>query len=73
MNKYWEYVHTLALSVSGTLRYQCLRYLELTVYDTTRAPHVGSNTRLQLLLENSKSKRGHNYVKKNLRIPALLV
>ena len=27
----------------------------------------GANARLQLLLENSMSKKGHNYVKKNLR------
>ena len=27
----------------------------------------GANTRLQLLLENSKSKKGHNYVEKKLR------
>ena len=64
MNKYWEYVQTIALNVRGTLRYQCLRFRELTVYDTTTAPHVGSNTPLQLLLGNSKSKRGHNNVKK---------
>ena len=30
----------------------------------TRAPHAGANARLQLLLENCKSKRGHTYVKK---------
>ena len=29
----------------------------------TRAPHVGVNARLQLLLKISKSKKGHNYVK----------
>ena len=34
----------------------------------TRAPHAGANARLQQLLENSKSKRGCNYVKKNFRI-----
>ena len=27
-----------------------------------------ANARLQLLLENSKSKKGHNYVKKSLRV-----
>ena len=27
----------------------------------TRAPHAGDNAWLQLLLENSKSERGHNY------------
>ena len=27
----------------------------------------GANARLQLLLENSKLKKGHNYVKTNLR------
>ena len=34
----------------------------------TRAPHAGANNPLQLHLENSKSKKGHNWVKKNLRI-----
>ena len=34
----------------------------------TRALHVGANARLQLLLENSKSKEGHNYAGKKLRI-----
>ena len=34
----------------------------------TRAPHVDANAQLQLLLENSKSKKGCNYVKRNLRI-----
>ena len=34
----------------------------------TRAPHAGANARLQLLSENSKLKKGHNYVKKNLRV-----
>ena len=29
----------------------------------TRTPHAGANARLQLLVENSKSKKGHNYVK----------
>ena len=29
---------------------------------------MGANARLQLLLENSKSKKGHNYVKKILRV-----
>ena len=33
---------------------------------TTTAPHGGAYARLQLLLENSKSKKGHNYVKKKL-------
>ena len=33
----------------------------------TRAPHADANAWLQLLLENSKSKRGHNYIKINLR------
>ena len=28
----------------------------------------GANARLQLLLENSKSKKGHNYVKNVLRV-----
>ena len=28
---------------------------------------MGANARLQLLLENSKLKKGHNYVKRNLR------
>ena len=36
----------------------------------TRAPNA---PRLQLLLEKSKSKKGHNYVKKNGELPALLV
>ena len=30
----------------------------------TRAPHAGANARLKLHLENSKSKKGHNFVKK---------
>ena len=30
----------------------------------TRALHAGANARLQLLLENFKLKKGHNYVKK---------
>ena len=34
----------------------------------TRTPHVGANARLQLLLKNSKSKKGLNYVKEILRI-----
>ena len=34
----------------------------------TRAPHAGANTQLQQLLENSKTIKKHNYVKKNLRI-----
>ena len=29
---------------------------------------MGANALLRLLLENSKLKKGHNYVKKNLRI-----
>ena len=29
----------------------------------TRTSHASANARLQLLLENSKSKKGHNYVK----------
>ena len=29
---------------------------------------MGANARLQLHLENSKSKKGHNYVKKYIRI-----
>ena len=32
------------------------------------APHAGANAQLQLLLENSKWKKGHNFVKKILRI-----
>ena len=34
----------------------------------TRAPHAGANARLHLLLENYKSKKGHNFVKKILRV-----
>ena len=34
----------------------------------TRAPHVGANARLQLHFENAKSKKGHNFVKRNWRI-----
>ena len=34
----------------------------------TRAPHAKAQAWLQLLLENSKTKRGHDYVKKILRI-----
>ena len=30
--------------------------------------HAGATTQLQLLLENSKLKKGHNYVKKMLSI-----
>ena len=37
----------------------------------TRAPNAGANTSLQLLLENYKSKKGHKYVKKNLRVTCL--
>ena len=33
-----------------------------------RAPRAGANAQLQLLLEASKSKKGHNYIEKNLRI-----
>ena len=29
----------------------------------TKAPHASTNAQLQLLLENSKLKKGHNYVK----------
>ena len=39
----------------------------------TTAPHAGANTRLQLLLENSKSKKGQNCVKIFLGLPAILV
>ena len=34
----------------------------------TRALHADANVQLQRHLENSKSKKGHNYVQKNLRI-----
>ena len=34
----------------------------------TRAPHAGANARLKLHLENSKSKKGHNFVKNNWKI-----
>ena len=37
-------------------------------YMVTRAPHAGANARLKLHLENSKSKKGHNFVKKTWRI-----
>ena len=33
-----------------------------------RAQHFGANIRLQLLLENSASNKGHNFVKNILRI-----
>ena len=33
-----------------------------------RAPHAGANARLSLHLENSESKKGHNFVKKNWKI-----
>ena len=36
--------------------------------DTTIAPHAGANAWLYLHLENSKSKKGHNFVKKFWRI-----
>ena len=35
-----------------------------TIISKTRALHAGANARLQLLLENSKLKKGHYYVKK---------
>ena len=40
---------------------------------STRAPHAGANARLQLHLENSKSKNGHNFVKKIEGLPPLLI
>ena len=39
----------------------------------TRATHAGANARQQLLLENSKSKKRHNHVKKIRGLPPLLV
>ena len=33
-----------------------------------KAPHGSTSAWLQLLLENSKSQKGHNYVKKILRV-----
>ena len=44
-----------------------IKYLQ-RVDQPTRAPHAGANARLQLHLENSKSKKGHNFVKKKWRI-----
>ena len=43
-------------------------YTNSILYSATRAPHAGANARLQLLLENSKSKRRSNYIKIILRI-----
>ena len=40
---------------------------------STRAPHAGANARLQLHLENSKSKKGHNFDKKIEGLPPLLI
>ena len=34
-----------------------------SVFQQTRAPHAGANAGLQQLLENFKSKKGHNCVK----------
>ena len=39
----------------------------------TRALHAGANAQLKLHLENSKSKKGHNFVKKIGGLPPLLV
>ena len=39
----------------------------------TRAPHAGANAQLQLHLEKSKAKKGHNFVKKIGGLPPLLV
>ena len=39
----------------------------------TRAPHAGANAGLLLHLENSRSKKGHNFVKKIGGLPSLLV
>ena len=41
----------------------------LWLHNKTRAPHAGANARLQLLLENSKTKEGDNYVKIRLTCP----
>ena len=40
------------------------KYLTNDFLKLTRAPHASTNARLQLLLENSKSKKVHNYDKK---------
>ena len=41
-------------------------YLSLFLFyvNLTRAQHAGANAQLQLNLENSKLKKGHNFVKK---------
>ena len=39
----------------------------------TKAPNAGANARLKLHLENSKSKKGHNFVKKVGGLVPLLV
>ena len=45
-------------------KFQIASQKMITVIILTSASHAGANTRLQLLLENSKSKMGHNCVKK---------
>ena len=54
------------------LLYKGLLMMCLRMYKSNKSTtHTVSNARL--LLENSKSKKEHNYVKNFLRVPALLV
>ena len=56
--------------VSKSKRRQDIIYLSSmwwSISQKTKAQHAGANAWLQLLLENSKVKKGHNCVKKILR------
>ena len=48
-----------------TIRLTHNTILNMAITKPTRAPHAGVKARVQLLLENFKSKRGHNYIKMN--------
>ena len=48
-------IKVVSIQVKYSLQHQHIK---------TRAPHVGASAWLQLLLENSESKKGHNYFKK---------
>ena len=50
----------------------CFHLLTFVTFRVIRAPHAGANAQLRLLLENFKSKNGHNYVKKFWGLSALL-
>ena len=59
--QYWRSQTKLELRI-------CFTEFKIILCLVMVAPHAGANARLQLLLENSKSKKGHNYVKMILRV-----